>query len=82
MTLLCVTDSWNPSWTWTCALGVAEVEYPLPPRRFDPLRLFVEKPDRTITKDEILETVWPGAFSEGSVNRAVARTCRCTLRSI
>jgi hypothetical protein len=35
---------------------------PLEPKAFDVLRYLVERRDRLITKDELLEAVWPGTF--------------------
>src|SRR6266403_5020504 len=39
----------------------------LEPKVFDVLRYLVERRDRVVTKDELLETLWPGEFVSESV---------------
>ncbi len=39
---------------------------PLTPKAFDALLLLVQNAGRTVTKDELMEAVWPGSFVEES----------------
>jgi DNA-binding winged helix-turn-helix (wHTH) protein len=41
----------------------------LPPKAFDLLHYFVRHPDRVVTKDELLDAVWP----QTAVTEAVVR---------
>jgi len=55
-------------------------EMPLQPRVFDLLVYLVRNRDRVVSKDELLDTLWPGVtVSEGSLQRA-ASTLRAALR--
>src|SRR5215813_857348 len=56
--------------------GVATVV--LPPKAFDVLHYLVTHPDRLVTKDEILDTVWP----ETAVTDAVVRNAIGVLRKV
>ena len=49
---------------------------PLPPKAFDVLHYLVTHPDRLVTKDELLDTVWP----ETAVSDAVVRVAIGALR--
>ena len=45
----------------------------LRPKSFDVLRYLVEHPDRLISKDELLEAVWPNVHvTEDSLTRCVS----------
>ena len=48
----------------------------LPPKAFDLLRYFVTHPDRVVTKDELLDAVWP----QTAVTDAVVRVTIGALR--
>src|SRR5216684_8441856 len=37
---------------------------PLPPRAFDTLVILVQRSGRVLTKDELIETIWPDTFVE------------------
>jgi class 3 adenylate cyclase/DNA-binding winged helix-turn-helix (wHTH) protein/tetratricopeptide (TPR) repeat protein len=50
----------------------------LPPKAFDLLRYFVTHPDRVVTKDELLDAVWP----ETAVTDAVVRVTIGALRKV
>jgi DNA-binding winged helix-turn-helix (wHTH) protein len=39
---------------------------PLTPKAFDAMMLLVQNAGRTVTKDELMEAVWPGSFVEES----------------
>ncbi|HEU5256948.1 MAG TPA: winged helix-turn-helix domain-containing protein [Vicinamibacterales bacterium] len=46
----------------------------LEPKVFDVLRFLIERRDRLVTKDELLENVWPGTFvAPNALTRAVAQ---------
>jgi Tol biopolymer transport system component/DNA-binding winged helix-turn-helix (wHTH) protein len=47
---------------------------PLEPKAFDVLRYLIEHRDRLVTKDELLDAVWPGTFvTPNALTRAVAQ---------
>src|SRR5262249_50175954 len=50
----------------------------LPPKVFDVLHYLVTHPDRLVTKDELLDTVWPNT----AVTDAVVRVAIGTLRKV
>src|SRR5215468_3323072 len=50
----------------------------LPPKAFDMLHYFVTHPDRVVTKDELLDAVWP----ETAVTDAVVRVAIGALRKV
>lgn len=52
-------------------LGQAEIEPPLSPPQFRLLALMYENPDRVITRDQIVEGVWPDSASEGVSEQAI-----------
>ncbi len=55
------------------ALRLEGREIPLQPRVFDLLLYLVEQRDRVVSKDELLETLWPGVIvTESSLQRAVS----------
>src|SRR5215510_13665922 len=58
---------------WRGAESVA-----LPPKAFDVLRYLVTHPDRVVTKDELLDAVWP----ETAVSDAVVRVAIGALRKV
>jgi DNA-binding winged helix-turn-helix (wHTH) protein len=61
-------------------LRLAGRELPLQPRVFDLLVYLVRNRDRVVSKDELLDTLWPGVtVTEGSLQRA-ASTLRAALR--
>ena len=45
-----------------CALLRGEEEIQLRPKAFDVLRYLVEHPGRLVSKDELIQAVWPGIF--------------------
>ena len=48
-------------------------EVPLQPRVFDLLRYLVERRDRVVSKEELLDALWPGmVVTESSLQRAVS----------
>jgi Tol biopolymer transport system component/DNA-binding winged helix-turn-helix (wHTH) protein len=50
-----------------------ESAIPLEPKAFDVLRYLIEQRDRLVTKDELLDAVWPGTFvTPNALTRAVA----------
>jgi len=62
-------------------LRLREREVVIEPLVFDLLVELVRKRDRVVTKDELLERIWPGAFvTEGSLQRAVS-LARSALRA-
>ena len=61
-------------------LRLAEREIPLQPRVFDLLVYLVRSRARVVSKDELLDALWPGVtVTEGSLQRAVS-TLRAILR--
>ena len=50
----------------------------LPPKAFDLLHYFVRHPDRVVTKDELLDAVWP----QTAVTEAVVRVTIGLLRKV
>src|SRR6266545_1312924 len=50
----------------------------LPPKAFDLLHYFVQHPDRVLTKDELLDAVWP----QTAVTEAVVRVTVGVLRKV
>ena len=48
--------------TVNLCLWRAEERVPLTPKAFDILRYLVERADRLVTPDEILETLWPETY--------------------
>lgn len=48
----------------------------LPPKAFDVLQYLVTHPDRLVTKDELLDAVWP----QTTVSEAVVRVAISALR--
>ena len=61
-------------------LRLAEREMPLQPRVFDLLVYLVNARDRVVSKDELLDALWPGVtVTEGSLQRA-ASMLRAALR--
>ena len=50
----------------------------LPPKAFDLLHYFVQHPDRVLTKDELLDAVWP----QTAVTEAVVRVTIGALRKV
>jgi DNA-binding winged helix-turn-helix (wHTH) protein/ATP/maltotriose-dependent transcriptional regulator MalT len=55
------------------ALLLEGQELPLQPRVFDLLVYLIEHRDRVVSKDELLEALWPGVVvTEGSLQRAVS----------
>src|SRR5438874_13327708 len=50
----------------------------LPPKAFDVLHYLVTHPDRLVTKDELLDAVWP----ETAVSEAVVRVAIGALRKV
>jgi len=60
------------------ALWLAEREVPLQPRVFDLLVFLIRNRERVVSKDELLDTLWPGVtVTDNSLQRAVS-----TLRSV
>ena len=58
----------SPGSDHACLWRGAEV-IALPPKAFDLLHYFVRHPDRVVTKDELLDAVWP----QTAVTEAVVR---------
>src|SRR5215510_10123377 len=59
-------------------LSLSSREVPLQPRVFDLLVYLVRSRTRVVSKDELLDALWPGVtVTEGSLQRAVS-----TLRSV
>jgi len=55
------------------ALRLDGRELPMQPRVFDLLSYLVEHRDRVVSKEELLESLWPGVLvTEGSLQRAVS----------
>src|SRR5574338_276977 len=55
------------------ALYLEGREVPLQPRVFDLLRYLVEHRDRVVSKEELLDALWPGmVVTESSLQRAVS----------
>lgn len=62
-------------------LRLRKREVVVEPLVFDLLAELVRKRDRVVTKDELLESIWPGAYvTEGSLQRAVS-LARSALRA-
>ena len=58
------------------ALRLEGREVPLQPRVFDLLCYLVEHSDRVVSKEELLDTLWPGVVvTESSLQRAVSLAC-------
>jgi DNA-binding winged helix-turn-helix (wHTH) protein/tetratricopeptide (TPR) repeat protein len=68
-------DRFRVDATHACLWRDTEV-VPLPPKAFDVLRYVVTHPDRLVTKDELLEAVWPAT----AVGEAVIRVAIGALR--
>src|SRR5215510_4005723 len=43
-------------------LWAAEERIRLTPKAFDVLRFLVDRPERVVTQEEILEALWPGTY--------------------
>lgn len=52
-------------------LGQAEIEPPLSPPQFRLLSLMYENPDRVVTREQIVESVWPEVAGEGVSEQAI-----------
>ena len=52
---------------------------PLSPRPFALLQYLAERPGRLVTKDELLEAVWPGVFVVDAVLKVAIREIRRAL---
>ncbi|MFQ5922637.1 MAG: FHA domain-containing protein [Anaerolineales bacterium] len=52
-------------------LGEAEIEPPLSPPQFRLLTLMYENPDRVVTREQIVEGVWPDSAGEGVSEQAI-----------
>ena len=52
-------------------VGDAEIEPPLSPPQFRLLALMYENPERVITRDQIVEGVWPDSEGEGVSEQAI-----------
>jgi DNA-binding response OmpR family regulator len=52
-------------------VGEAEVEPPLSPPQFRLLALMYENPERVVTRDQIVESVWPDSAGEGVSEQAI-----------
>ena len=52
-------------------VGAAEVEPPLSPPQFRLLALMYENPERVVTRDQIVESVWPDSAGEGVSEQAI-----------
>jgi len=52
-------------------LGQAEIEPPLSPPQFRLLALMYENPDRVVTREQIVASVWPDAAGEGVSEQAI-----------
>jgi DNA-binding winged helix-turn-helix (wHTH) protein len=70
----------SPQWSFDrfrldpghACLWCAEQALALPPKAFDVLHYLVTHPDRLVTKDELLDAVWPQtAVSDGVVRMAI-----------
>ena len=57
----------------------AGVPIPLEPKAYQVLRYLVERRERLVTREEILEHVWPGVYVDDS---AVSRCMICLRRAI
>ena len=74
----------GPCWTFgpftldltNASLWRGEQAIALPPKAFDVLSYLVTHPNRLVTKDELLEAVWP----ETAVSEAVVRVAIGALR--
>jgi DNA-binding winged helix-turn-helix (wHTH) protein len=59
--------------TAACRLLRGDTPVNLSPRLYDLLRLLVSRPGELVTKEELLEALWPGVFvTENSLTRAVS----------
>ena len=59
-------------------LWCAAQAIPLPPKVFAVLHYLVTHPDRLVSKDELLDAVWPEtAVSEAVVRVAIGASARC-----
>src|SRR5207245_4239046 len=72
-----VFDRFRVDLEHACLWRGAEV-IALPPKAFDLLHYFVRHPDRVLTKDELLDAVWP----ETTVTDAVVRVTISALRKV
>ena len=66
-------------------LGQAELEPPLSPPQFRLLALMYENPGRVVTRDQIIENVWPDSAREGVSEQALdalVRRLRERLREV
>ncbi|MCH7567350.1 MAG: winged helix-turn-helix domain-containing protein, partial [Nitrospirae bacterium] len=52
-------------------LGSVEIEPPLSPPQFRLLSLMYENPDRVVTREQIVESVWPDVAGEGVSEQAI-----------
>ncbi|GMR11242.1 MAG: hypothetical protein BMS9Abin28_2070 [Anaerolineae bacterium] len=52
-------------------LGQAEIEPPLSPPQFRLLTLMYENPDRVVTREQIVGSVWPDVVGEGVSEQAI-----------
>jgi DNA-binding response OmpR family regulator len=52
-------------------VGEAEVEPPLSPPQFRLLALMYENPDSVVTRDQIVDSVWPESAGEGVSEQAI-----------
>ncbi len=52
-------------------LGQAEIEPPLSPPQFRLLALMYENPGRVVTREQIVESVWPDVAGEGVSEQAI-----------
>ena len=52
-------------------VGEGEIEPPLSPPQFRLLALMYENPERVITRDQVVENVWPDSAGEGVSEQAI-----------
>jgi len=52
-------------------VGEAEIDPPLSPPQFRLLALMYENPERVVTRDQIVESVWPDSEGEGVSEQAI-----------
>jgi DNA-binding winged helix-turn-helix (wHTH) protein len=52
---------------------------PLRPKTFAVLRQLVERPNRLVTKQQLLESVWPGTFVSDTVIKVCIRELRAAF---